>query len=80
MGIAATVTQKYVVEGIDHPVWKAVNRTSRAKNKSEENYGKIDGESLGILSGKKNNQMYLYGIPFTVIVDHESLVSMYNLH
>ena len=24
--------------------------------------------------------MYLYGRPFTVLVDHEPLVSMYNMH
>ena len=35
---------------------------------------------MGVLSGIKSNKMYLYGIPFTVIVDHEPLVAMYNSH
>ena len=26
--VAATVTQKYTVEGIDHPVWRPVNHRS----------------------------------------------------
>ena len=31
-GVAATVAQKYTVEGIDHPVWRPVNHSSQAKN------------------------------------------------
>ena len=33
-GVAATVAQKHTVDGIDHPVWKPVNFTCRAKTAS----------------------------------------------
>ena len=79
-GVAATVAQEYTVEGVDHPVWKPVTHTSRAKTKAEMNYGKVDGESLAVLSGIHSNKMYLYGTKFTVVVDHEPLVQMYNGH
>ena len=57
-GVAATVAQKYNVDGVDHPVWKPVHHTSRAKTKCEQNYGKVDGESLGVLTGIKSNKMF----------------------
>ena len=44
------------------------------------NYGKTDGESLGILAGIRSNKMYLYGRPFQVVVDHEPLCNLYNQH
>ena len=65
---------------MDHPVWRPVNHTSRAKTQAEMNYGKVDGESLGVLSGIKSNKMYLYGKPFQVVVDHEPLCNLYNNH
>ena len=79
-GVAGTVAQKYLLEGMDHPVWRPVNYTSRAKTTAEMNYGKVDGESLGVLTGIKSNKMYLYGKPFEVVVDHEPLCTMYNQH
>ena len=42
------------------------------------NYGKVDGESLAVLSGTHSNKMYLYGTNFTVVVDHETLITLYN--
>jgi len=77
-GVAATVA--HTVKDVDHPVWKPVTHTSRAKTKAEMNYGKVDGESLAVLSGIHSNKMYLYGTEFTVVVDHEPLVPMYNGH
>ena len=79
-GVAATVAQIQEIQGVDHSVWRPVNHTSRSKTVSELNYGKVDGESLGILTGIKSNKMYLHGAPFTVVVDHEPLVNMYNSH
>ena len=79
-GVAATVAQEYEVDGMDHTVWRPVHHTSRAKTKTEMNYGKVDGESLGILTGIKSNSMYLYGQYFEVVVDHEPLVNLYNRH
>ena len=72
--------KEHTVKGVDHPVWKPVTHTSRSKTKAEMNYGKVDGESLAVLSGIHSNKMYLYGTKFTVVVDHEPLVPMYNGH
>ena len=79
-GVAGTVAQKHTVEGMDHPIWRPVNHSSRAKTPAEMNYGKTDGESLGILAGVRSNKMYLYGRLFQVVVDHEPLCNLYNQH
>ena len=84
-GVGATVAQRYQPEEVDrvkldHAVWRPVHYGSRAKIVSELNYGKVDGESLAILSGILNNRMYLYGTKFTVVTDHQPLVSMYKSH
>ena len=79
-GLGSTVAQEYTVEGIDNPVWRPVNYTARAKTEAELNYGKVGGESLGIMSGVLLNAMYLYGTKFSVVVDHLPLVPMYNNH
>ena len=79
-GVAATVAQEYKVDGVDHMVWRPVNYTSRAKTEVEMAYGKVDGESLGVLSGILSNKMYLYGTRFTVVTDHLPIVPMYNSH
>ena len=78
--MAATVAQQYNVEGMDHPVWRPVHYSSRAKTVAECNYGKVDGESLGVLSGVLSNRMYLAGLKFTVVVDHQPLVALYKSH
>ena len=44
------------------------------------NYGKVDGESLAVLSGIMANRSYLYGTRFTVVGDHESLIPLYKSH
>ena len=83
-GVAATVAQCYQPEEVpgqvDHPVWRPVHYNSRAKIASELNYGKVDGESLAILSGILSNRTYLYGDKFTVITDHQPLVPLYKSH
>ena len=72
--------QEYILEGVDHPAWRPVNHSSRAKTAAEMNYRKVDSKSLGILEGIRSNKMYLYGRPFQVIVDHKPLCNLYNLH
>ena len=79
-GLGATIAQEYRVEGVDHPVWRPVTYTSRAKTDAELQYGKVDGESLGVLTGILTNKMYLYGQKFEVVVDHQPLVPMYSSH
>ena len=78
--VASTVAQGYKVEGVDHVVWRPVTYTSRAKTETECAYGKVDGESLAVLSGILANKMYLYGTMFTVVTDHKPIVPMYNSH
>ena len=80
LGLGATVAQEYRLEGVDHPVWRPVTYSGRAKTEAELQYGKVDGESLGVLTGILSNKMYLYGTKFTVVVDHLPLVPMYKSH
>ena len=79
-GVAKTVTQKYTVEDIYQTVWRPVNHSSWAKTRAKMNYGKVDSESLGILTSIRSNKMYLHGRPFQVIVDHKPLCNLYNQH
>ena len=74
------MAQEYRVEGVDHPVWRPVTYSGRAKTETELQYGKVDGESLGVLTGILCNKLYLYGTKFTVVVDHLPLVPMYKSH
>ena len=59
-GVGAAVGQGYKVGGVDHMVWRPVTYTSRAKTETERAYGKVDGESLAVLSRILANKMYLY--------------------
>ena len=51
-----------------------------AKTEAELQYGKVGGESLGVLTAIFSNKIYLYGTKFTVVVDHLPLVPMYKSH
>ena len=73
-GIAATVMQM----DPDVNEWRPVNYVSRSLSCTEKNYSPIEGESLAIYSGTIRNKMYLYGIQFEVITDHQPLVPLYN--
>ena len=44
----------------------------------EKRYAVIEGESLAVLYGVMANRMYLYGLEFTVVIDHQPLVTLYN--
>ena len=65
--------------GSTDTAWRPVFYTSRALTKTEQNYSKVEGESLGVLTGILTNKRYLYGRHFDVIVDHQPLVSLYNV-
>ena len=41
-------------------------------------YGKIEGESLAVLTGIKTNSRFLYGTDFVGVTDHLPLVPPYN--
>ena len=77
-GIASTVAQKYEEIGQIEPEWRTVMHNSRALTKAEQGYGKMEGESLAILSGIKVNKEYLYGTKFEVVTDHKPLLAAYN--
>ena len=77
-GIASTLTQEYEVPGFREVQHRPVYHNSRALTKAEQGYGKIDGESLAILSGVKSNSRFLYGTHFTVRTDHMPLLPLYN--
>ena len=68
--MASTLTQAYKVEGLDVR-WRLILYVSRAKTTVELNYRKVNGESLGILSGIKEHQMFLYGVKSTCAANHE---------
>ena len=78
VGIASTIAQAYEVEGERKDQWRTVYHTGRALTKAEQNYGKIEGESLAVYSGIKTNSRYLYGTKFQTVTDHEPLVVLYN--
>ena len=77
VGLAASVCQLYSEPGQPRQ-WRMVTHKSRTLEKAEQNYGKIEGESLGVLWGIKIHAMYLYGTKFEVITDHEPLVPFFN--
>ena len=77
-GVAATVAQRYDEAGETEPVYRPVTYTSRALKKAERGYSKVEGESLAVLSGIMSNKQYLYETRLETVVDHNSLVPLYN--
>ena len=65
-GVAGTLAQNHGLAG-DKPRWRPVHYSSRALTKAERNYGKVDGESLGVTSMIMANKMYLYGTEFEAV-------------
>ena len=78
VGVASTLAQQHSVN--NEKVWRPVDYTSRTKTAAEKGYGKVEGESLGLVHGILENKMYLYGTRFTVVVDHKPLVALYSSH
>ena len=76
-GLGGTIAQNHAEPG-DKPLWRPVHYCSRALTKAESNYGKVDGESLGVASMIMSNRMYLYGTEFEVVTDHKPLCDLYN--
>ena len=83
VGMASTLAQQHAIlneSGEEEKVWCPVDYTSRTKTAAERGYGKVEGESLGLLHGILENKMYLYGTRFTVVMDHKPLVALYSSH
>ena len=78
-GVGSTVAQQHAMPNTDQTVWRPVCYASRALTKAEIDYSKTEGESLAVYTGISHNRKYLYGTDFEVVVDHEPLVSLYNV-
>ena len=58
--------------------WRLVAHTARAWTEPEKRYSQIEKESNALLTGIASNKMYLLGIVFEAVVDHKSLLPLYN--
>ena len=68
VGTQATVCQQQESNGALH--WRPVNHTSRAWTPAEAQYGQIERESNGILTGMYMNKVYTIGTEVEIVTDH----------
>ena len=71
-GLGASLEQ-YLPEG-----WVAIAYASRFLNSLEEMYSVNELELLGVVWAIEHHKYYLYGKHFTVITDHQALISVLN--
>ncbi len=72
VGLSAILSQKHGNEV------KVVAYASRALTPTEQRYCQTDREALGVVWGCEHYHIYLYGKPFTVYVDCQALVPIFN--
>ena len=73
---AATVTMGYEEDG--EVQWRPVAHTARSWSEVEARYVKVEMESNGVLHRIASNKMHLLGQEFKCVVDHKSILSLYN--
>ena len=68
-----------VLSQISNGTERVVAYWSRQLHKAERNYSTVEREALAVVSAVKEFYPYLYGFTFTVITDHNPLISLKGL-
>ena len=74
VGVAAVLTQK----DPDSDKRKIIAYARRALSSTKQNYSQLEREALAIVWSCEHFHLYLYGAKFTVLTDHQPLVSIFS--